>query len=1050
MIARLAGVVLAAVILFVLLLFGVLSSAAGNRLIVDFIEEQLAPALTVQGIAGSLLGTLCAAEVRYETEGLSVLVQDVCVDPELWLSVDFLKVHLTSLRAAAVRIETRESDTSAEPSEPTLPLPIVADALSVGHLTVNALSLERIDASVALSNEDYGVLGSFSYEDIAVSIDTAGPLSAFRVAASALDTDVRVEVDLLSDRLPYTLAATVSELDLARFVDRGVIIRGASLDAAGDLTGYDYRVTGHVQDPAAQGDLQAEGSGDWQSIRFATLKLNDLTLPGRSDIAVSTLTGTGGIRWSEAFSAVFEDLSAAGDVAGQSLQADARRVLISSTDVAIESGSADLAGGGRLGVEGRFDFDGRVNGLLEGSELPLALVREDLGGSLTLRMDLAGTADNPRFEGSAQARALTLGEQSIGDLRLEFSGTPGSGQVHLDLDAGASELKSAFRYELSGETVRLTVDEAEAGYPELEATARLENPVAVILDAGSVRVDDACLVLQSGQIEAEPGRLCGALVYPDGGLKVTLDTWDMPDLPLPNSSASVTGRVEAEVNVVSFSPAQGEATVTFSDLVASHPDLDPLRLGGLEMRADLADDRATAVLATPEVASQELRLTGTVTSVLAPIPENATLAGSLNLELNGIWVAEGLLPMDVTYELDRIRGVMTVTADLAGTVGEPVINGRLNLEGAGWDVLAVNARVSDLNLQATLSDTRTLAFESTAAVGEGSLAFHGGLEGLDTDTPVLTTEVSLARAELVNLPDYEAEVDGTISLRMGTEDLRVTGQVSLPRASILIADLPETAVSASGDEIIVDEESLATTQQVRTTDVTLTLGDEVFLEAFGLRSRLSGSLRLRESPGRLQSVTGAINLREAEFEAYGQLFRVERGQLTFAGPIDNPSVDVVATRVVTYEERDYRISLLLSGTAKNLETRVVSQPALSEEDALALLITGRTFSEITSNEQRSNVSGAALSMGLLNATGVTQNLATRLNLEEIILDQDMEGNMEVGAAVRLNRNLYLRYTYGVFSRLGGVLLRYRFSTRISVQAKTGDAHSIELRYGVDE
>ena len=81
---------------------------------------------------------------------------------------------------------------------------------------------------------------------------------------------------------------------------------------------------------------------------------------------------------------------------------------------------------------------------------------------------------------------------------------------------------------------------------------------------------------------------------------------------------------------------------------------------------------------------------------------------------------------------------------------------------------------------------------------------------------------------------------------------------------------------------------------------------------------------------------------------------------------------------------------------------------------------------------------------------VAEYLANALNLEEIIVDQDAQGNMEVGAAVRLNRNLYLRYTYGVFSRLGGVLLRYRFSKRFSVQAKTGDAHSIEIRYGVDE
>ena len=185
------------------------------------------------------------------------------------------------------------------------------------------------------------------------------------------------------------------------------------------------------------------------------------------------------------------------------------------------------------------------------------------------------------------------------------------------------------------------------------------------------------------------------------------------------------------------------------------------------------------------------------------------------------------------------------------------------------------------------------------------------------------------------------------------------------------------------------------------------------------------------------------------FEAYGQSLTVNRGQLTFTGPTDNPSVDVEASRVVTYDEKDFRISLLISGTAQNLITTVRSSPSLPEDDALALLITGRTFSQISSTEQN-NVYGAALSLGLLSATGITQNMASSLGLEEIILDQDAQGNMEVGAAIRLNRDVYLRYTYGVFSRLGGVLLRYRLNRRFSVQAKTGDAHSIELRYGVDD
>ena len=115
-----------------------------------------------------------------------------------------------------------------------------------------------------------------------------------------------------------------------------------------------------------------------------------------------------------------------------------------------------------------------------------------------------------------------------------------------------------------------------------------------------------------------------------------------------------------------------------------------------------------------------------------------------------------------------------------------------------------------------------------------------------------------------------------------------------------------------------------------------------------------------------------------------------------------------------------------------------------------IVLAGLDAMGATTIEAGSGLMFAALSMGLLSATGINQNLASRLNLEEIIVDQDREGNMEVGAAVRLNRDLYLRYTYGVFSRLGGVLLRYRFSKRFSVQAITGDAHSIEIRYGVDD
>ena len=50
------------------------------------------------------------------------------------------------------------------------------------------------------------------------------------------------------------------------------------------------------------------------------------------------------------------------------------------------------------------------------------------------------------------------------------------------------------------------------------------------------------------------------------------------------------------------------------------------------------------------------------------------------------------------------------------------------------------------------------------------------------------------------------------------------------------------------------------------------------------------------------------------------------------------------------------------------------------------------------------------------------------------------------AGKRVTRDLYLEYNYGLFSRIGGLLLDYQLSERLSLQAQSGAANSLELIY----
>ena len=97
---------------------------------------------------------------------------------------------------------------------------------------------------------------------------------------------------------------------------------------------------------------------------------------------------------------------------------------------------------------------------------------------------------------------------------------------------------------------------------------------------------------------------------------------------------------------------------------------------------------------------------------------------------------------------------------------------------------------------------------------------------------------------------------------------------------------------------------------------------------------------------------------------------------------------------------------------------------------------------------RVNLLGAAQTLGIKGASTLAKRLGTALKVDEVIVAGDAQ-QLAIGAGVKVSDNLYLRYTYDVFSRLGGLLVSYKMTEGLSIQAKSGDAQSIRLLYQVD-
>ena len=144
-----------------------------------------------------------------------------------------------------------------------------------------------------------------------------------------------------------------------------------------------------------------------------------------------------------------------------------------------------------------------------------------------------------------------------------------------------------------------------------------------------------------------------------------------------------------------------------------------------------------------------------------------------------------------------------------------------------------------------------------------------------------------------------------------------------------------------------------------------------------------------------------------------------------------------------------RVGVELTGTLKAPRTRVFSTPAMGEADALSYLLLGRPVNG-TGSEETATLQTAAISMGLQQALPVVQRLGQTLGLDELSVQTTETDEGAVMAGKYLSPKVYIRYSYGLFNRIGGLLLRFKVSERLSIETRSGDQKSMDLLYTVEK
>jgi translocation and assembly module TamB len=207
---------------------------------------------------------------------------------------------------------------------------------------------------------------------------------------------------------------------------------------------------------------------------------------------------------------------------------------------------------------------------------------------------------------------------------------------------------------------------------------------------------------------------------------------------------------------------------------------------------------------------------------------------------------------------------------------------------------------------------------------------------------------------------------------------------------------------------------------------------------------------------RAPRINGTVRTVSGTYAAYGQRLSIERGVITFSGPYDNPSVDILAVRKAPegeqLSETNVEAGVQVRGSALSPTAKLVSTPNVSDSDKLSWLVLGHGMQATTGNEADVLSAAAGALLGGKGGTGgITGKLANSLGLDELGVRQgagQASGleNTVVTVGKRISSRLYLSFEQGAATASSVVRVRYKINPRITLQLQTGTNTALDVLY----
>ncbi|WP_082102338.1 translocation/assembly module TamB domain-containing protein [Robbsia andropogonis] len=591
----------------------------------------------------------------------------------------------------------------------------------------------------------------------------------------------------------------------------------------------------------------------------------------------------------------------------------------------------------------------------------------------------------------------------------------------------------------------------------------LAAPVSVVAAPGDIELGRTQMTLEGATIDiqslfyrAGQIRSAGRVASIDVGRLLALQA-QMTDQPAPQNLTDLVFDGDWNLSLADTASGYLQLQRRSGDIqITTGQGRAGLGLEQLRARVDFTGARQAHLTVQANAArigqvSADLHAGLVVEDGMLTVGPDSALSGTVTGDVPSLRTTGGLLGPAYLFD-----GALALRLQVAGTFGRPRLSGSLKGSQLNAQLLdqGVQLRdgVIDIGIDENLMTFRQVVFHGSS----GTLRATGQVR-LDADDPTIAAKIVADKLELFGTPDRQLQLSGQATLEnAGPEGgVAVDGKFVVDHA---LFDLPESSAPSLGDDVVIVRSNGQPTPAVPKkgvpgaekpvgkyaprANISIDLGRNFRFRGEGADLGLTGGLTVVSAPNVPLSAQGSVNVANGStYTAFGRKLNIETGFFTFNGPIDNPSINLLAMR----RNQEVEAGVRVRGTLRAPDAQLVSEPSVPDNEKLSWLLFGHGTDSGQNLGQQNTVDAA---LALLGSAG-GKRIAQTVGLDEFTIgssDSGLTDAQVVQVAKALNEHFVLGYEQALQSTGSLFKLTWLLSRSWSVALQAGTYNGVFLLY----